>query len=82
MGLEVTFPFVAAGMGSIYETFGHATEAVGASNICSRSTASIEHPLPAAVRLHKDIENPGALSDVSKSPDNILVGSMSHFVSM
>lgn len=54
--------------------FGHATAVVGASRSSSNSATVVPESLDAAEILHNEIEKPGALSDVSKSPVKIRTG--------
>ena len=58
--------------------FGHPTAVVGASNSSSSSSTEVSDSLEAAERLQSEMENPGALREVSKAPVSILTGLMSH----
>lgn len=55
---------------------GHETAVVGASRSSNSSSTDALVSLEAAERLQSEIENPGALSDVSKAPLRILTGLM------
>lgn len=54
--------------------FGHETAVVGASRSSSSSATEVPESLDAAEILHNEIEKPGALSEVSKSPVKIRTG--------
>jgi len=58
--------------------FGHETAVVGASRSSRNSSTDVLLCLEAADRLQRDIEKPGALSDVSNGPLRILIGLMLH----
>lgn len=70
-----TIPFGMLCTGGV-DTFGHETAVVGASRSFSSSSTDALHFFAAADRLHRDIEKPGALSDVSKGALRILTGLM------
>lgn len=56
--------------------FGHETAVVGASSSSVNSETGVPNSRPAADRLQSEIENPGALRDVSKAPVKIRIGLM------
>lgn len=62
-------------------TLGQAGAAVSKAKRSSSSETEVELELAAAVRLQSVIEKPGPFREVSKGPEYILVGLMSHFVS-
>lgn len=55
-------------------TFGHDGAFVSALNRSRSSEADVLLSLPAVVKLHNVMENPGPFSDVSNVSENILVG--------
>lgn len=59
--------------------FGHPTAVVGASKSSSNSSTEVSDSLEAADRLHSEMENPGALREVSKVPVTVLTGLIFHF---
>lgn len=59
--------------------FGHPTAVVGASKSSSSSSTEASDSLEAADRLHSEMENPGALREVSKVPVTVLTGLIFHF---
>ena len=63
-------------------TFGHAGALVSALSSPSNSPKELLPSLAAAVRLHSVIENPGPFNEVSKMPEYIFEGLISHFVSV
>ena len=58
--------------------FGQDTAVVCESRSSRSSSAFEDDSLAALDTLHNDIENPGAFSDVSKVPENILSGWIFH----
>ena len=64
------------------KTLGQAGALVSAASKLRRSSTEVLSSSAALDILHRDTENPGPFSDVSKVPEYILVGLISHLESV
>ncbi len=77
--LSSTIGGVAAILADIWASWlGQDTAVVGRSRRSSSSATAVWHFLAACERLAREMEKPGAFSDVSNAPERILIGEMCH----